>query len=110
MVKKRCHFCGHTMDIRGVLGTESKYKGKWTHKGCLEQKLMREQNKTLHRTVRMYGGKRFVEVDGKKVFFDKTQEIILTPTKAGKYIIEDYRAFDGTKVGKTIALWVRKTN
>ncbi len=46
---KKCQFCGYeigkfTNGKVGCLGTESKFKGKWTHKGCLENYLYRLQH------------------------------------------------------------------
>ena len=40
----KCQFCGYDIDRRGCLGTESKYHGGWTHRGCLENHLLRKRS------------------------------------------------------------------
>lgn len=37
----KCQFCGYSIDMRGCLGTQTKYKGSLTHKGCLEKHLIK---------------------------------------------------------------------
>jgi len=38
---KKCQFCGYEITRCGCLGTETKYGRGLTHKGCLENHLMK---------------------------------------------------------------------